>query len=134
MEYAIGFGLAALVCAFGRVSGFDRDRAFYATMVIVVATYYLLFAAMIGSSRALLLESIFAACFVALAVAGFRGNPWLVVAGLAGHGLFDFMHPFLVDNPGVPAWWPGFCLSFDVLAGLILSVLITRRPSSAVGP
>jgi hypothetical protein len=46
MEYLIGVGLALLVCAFARLVGFDRDRAFYSTMVLVVATYYILFAVM----------------------------------------------------------------------------------------
>jgi hypothetical protein len=50
MEYLIGVGLAVVVWLFATLSGFDRDRVFYPTLVIVVATYYILFAA-IGSSR-----------------------------------------------------------------------------------
>jgi hypothetical protein len=33
----------------------------------------------------------------------------------------------LIQNPGVPEWWPGFCLSFDVLAGGFLAMLLMRR-------
>jgi hypothetical protein len=32
-----------------------------------------------------------------------------------------------IQNPGVPVWWPGFCLSFDVLAGGFLAMLLMRR-------
>lgn len=131
MEYLIGIGLAIVVCAFAASVGFDRDRVFYPTLVIVIATYYILFA-VIGSSRsALALESLVATAFLALAVAGFKKNLWLIVAALAGHGVFDLFHHLLIPNPGVPVWWPGFCLSFDVLAGVFLAVLLMRRSGFA---
>jgi hypothetical protein len=128
MEYLIGALLAAGVCAFAMLAGFDRDRVFYPTLLIVIATYYILFAAMGNSTRALTIESLASAAFLILAVAGFRKSLWLVVAALAGQGVFDFFHHLVISNPGVPAWWPGFCLSFDVLAAGFLAVLLTRRP------
>src|SRR6185437_8824734 len=44
MEYLIGIGLAVVVCVFAMLAGFDRDRVLYPTLVIVVASYYVLFA------------------------------------------------------------------------------------------
>ena len=44
MEYLIGVGLAAAVCAFALLAGFDRDRVFYPNGVAVIATVYILFA------------------------------------------------------------------------------------------
>lgn len=131
MEYLIGVGLAVAVCVFATIVGFDRDRVFYPTVVIVVAHYYILFAIMGSAMQALLLESLAAGAFVALAVAGFKKSPWLIAGALAGHGVFDFFHHFFVHNPGVPAWWPGFCLSFDVLAGGYLAMLLMRRSGFA---
>jgi hypothetical protein len=128
MEYVIGVVLAVLVCAFALVSGFDRDRAFYPTVSIVVATYYILFAAMANSMQALTLELLAAGVFLVLAVAGFKKDLRLAAAALVGHGVFDFFHHQLIENPGVPVWWPGFCLSFDAFAGLFLAVLLMRRP------
>ena len=127
MEYLIGVGLAVVVCVFAMLVGFDRDRVFYPTVVIVIATYYILFAVMGGSTPALIWESVIAGAFLALAVAGFKKNLWVIVAALAGHGVFDFFHHLFIQNPGVPAWWPGFCLSFDVLAGGFLAMLLMRR-------
>jgi len=127
MEYLIGVGLAMAVCVFAWFTGFDRDRVFYPTVVAVNATYYILFAVMGGATQALVWESLIAAAFFAVAVAGFKGSAWLTVAGLAGHGVFDFFHHLLIQNPGVPVWWPGFCLSFDVLAGGFLVLLLRRR-------
>ena len=127
MEYLVGIVLAAAVCAFAKWTGFDRDRVFYPTVVIVIATYYILFAVMGISEHALLLESLAAATFLAVAVAGFKRNLWLVAAALAGHGVFDFFHHLLIENSGVPVWWPGFCLAFDVVAGGLLALQLTRH-------
>jgi hypothetical protein len=80
----------------------------------------------------LTVESTVAVGFVAVAVAGFQKNLWVVVAGLAGHGVFDFFHHGVIENPGVPVWWPGFCLSFDVVAGMFLAGLLLRRRKKAV--
>ncbi len=131
MEYVIGVVLALVVCAFATLAGFDRDRVFYPTLVPVIATYYVLFAVMGSSMRAVILESLVAAAFFALAVAGFKKNLWLTVAALVGHGVFDLFHHVFIGNPGVPVWWPGFCLSFDVLAGGFLAVLLMRRSGFA---
>jgi len=127
MEYLIGVGVAVLVCLFAMLTGFDRDRAFYSTLVVVVGHYYILFAVMASSTSALVAESLVATVFFAVAVIGFKKNMWLIVAGLAGHGVFDFFHHRLIQNPGVPIYWPGFCLSFDVLAGGLLAMLLIRR-------
>jgi hypothetical protein len=131
MEYLIGIVLAMVVCAFALLVGFDRDRVFYPTVAIVNASYYILFAVMGSSTQALVIESVAVSTFLVLAVAGFKMNLWLVVAALIGHGVFDFFHRLLIPNPGVPIWWPGFCLSFDIFAGLFLAILLMRRSGFA---
>ena len=52
-----------MVCAFAKLAGFDRDRVFYSTLLTVIATYYILFAVMGSSTRALALESLIAGAF-----------------------------------------------------------------------
>ena len=131
MEYLIGSVLAALVCVFAMVAGFDRDRVFYPTLLMPIATYYVLFAVMGRSTPALIIESLVACAFLMLALAGFKRNLWVAAGALAGHGLFDFVHHVLIHNPGVPVWWPGFCGSFDILAGGFLAVLLMNRSRSA---
>ena len=127
MEYVIGVVLAAAVCVFAMLTGFDRDRVFYPTVLVVVATYYILFAVMGSSLTALTVESLAACFFLAGAVVGFKKSLWWTAAALAGHGVLDFLHHLVIPNPGVPVWWPGFCGSFDVLAGAFLAVLLARR-------
>lgn len=124
MEYLIGAVLALSVGLSATFLGLDRDRAFYPTVMIVIASCYALFAVMGGSVHALAIESIAIVAFVGVAIAGFRTSLWLVVAALAAHGLFDFIHGHVIVNPGVPAWWPPFCLSYDVVAAAYLAWLL----------
>jgi hypothetical protein len=121
---AVGTALAVGVTLLGRVVGLDRDRAFYPTILIVIAILYDLFAVMGGSTQALLAESLVGFLFAASAVLGFKYNLWIVAAGLAGHGVFDLFHGSLISNPGVPRFWPAFCGSYDVAAGACLAWLL----------
>ena len=129
----IGLVAAVAVGIFGTTTGLDRDRAFYPVVTIVIAFYYVLFAIMGGSTQALLLDGLVAAAFVAAAVVGFKGSLWIVVAALAGHGLMDMVHHDVIANPGVPAWWPGWCLGYDVAAAAYLAWLIKRGRQRAAG-
>lgn len=126
MEYAIGAVLAVSVSIFAALVGLDRDRAFYPTVLVVIASYYGLFAVLGGSTQALIVESVVMALFVAATVLGFRRNLWIVAAALLAHGVFDGFHGAVIDNPGVPAWWPTFCLAYDVGAALCLAWLLQR--------
>lgn len=124
MALIIGLTLALAVGVIFNALRFDRDRAFYPTVMIVIAALYILFAAMGASTRTLGLESLAAVVFMVLAVYGFRSSLWLVAGALALHGVFDLVHGALIDNPGVPAWWPDFCLGYDVMAAVYLAWLL----------
>ncbi len=131
MEIFIGALLALAVSIFATVVGLDRDRAFYSTVTIVVASYYGLFAVMGGSRDALIAECAVIAGYVLIAALGFRFNPWLLVAALAGHGVFDLVHGHIIANPGVPAWWPLFCSTYDITVASYLAWLLLRRKVTA---
>jgi hypothetical protein len=119
---ALAAGLSA------RASGLDRDRAFYPTVTIVIASYYALFAAMGASTQTLMLESLVGVAFLAAAMVGFRSSLWVVVVTLGAHGVFDLIHGWIITNPGVPSWWPAFCLTYDVTAAAYLAwSLVSRR-------
>ena len=127
----VGACLAFAVGIFATMVGLDRDRAFYPTVAIVIAALYSLFAAIGGSTRALIVEAIVGVGFIALAVVGFRKSLWVVAAVLALHGVFDLVHGSFISNPGVPRWWPAFCLTYDVAAAGYLAWLIISRRSRA---
>ena len=124
MALLVGAFLALAVGLLATASGLDRDRAFYPTVTIVIASFYALFAVMGASTHALVLESLVGAVFLAVAVAGFRSSLWVVVAALAAHGIFDLVHGRVIANPGVPSWWPAFCLTYDLTAAAYLGWLL----------
>lgn len=126
MAYLIGIVLGLFVLVFARAVGLDRDRAFYPTVLAVVATYYGLFAVMSGSTDAIIAEAAAAALFFAATVIGFRRNLWIVVAGLVAHGVFDSVHEHVIANPAMPQWWPRFCGTIDVVLGVGLAWLLLR--------
>ena len=127
MEYLVGCLLSLATVVLAAVVGFARERSFYSTVLFVVATYYVLFAVMGASRRTLIIEIIIASGFFLFGIIGFKGNLWLVAAALLGHGIFDFIRPGLIANPGVPRWWPGFCLAFDVIFGGWLALQLLQR-------
>ncbi len=132
MAVSIGIGLALVVSAFASWLRLDRDRAFYPTVMMVIACIYGLFA-VIGDDGALLIEATIGLGFFALASVGFRKSLWFVVAALVGHGLFDLVHPHAIENHGVPVWWPDFCSAYDMTAGAWLALQLYRaRGQSAV--
>lgn len=134
MEYLVGALLGVGVGALGALAGLDRDRAFYPTALIVIAAYYVLFAAMGASGSVLAIEIAVALGFSLVALLGFKKSMWLVAAGIAGHGIFDFVHPLLYANPGMPVWWPGFCGSVDVVLGAWLAVRLYQGKRPEVAP
>lgn len=122
----VGSLSAVALGLFAHAVGYDRDRAFYSTVLTVVGVVYVLFAVMAGG-RGLLSEIAFFAAFAGLAVIGFKWSMWIVVVGLALHGLFDFVRHSFAAAPGAPSWWPAFCGSYDVVAALGLAALLITR-------
>jgi hypothetical protein len=131
MPVLVGVILALGVSLFATLVGLDRDRAFYSTVTIVVASYYVLFAVMGGSAASVRSEGVVMLLFVVASALGFRRNMWVVAAALCGHGLLDSVHSSLITNPGVPAWWPPFCGAYDVTAGCYLALLLSRSRLTA---
>ena len=131
MEYIVGIILALLFCGAAAWLGMDRERVFYPAVVMAVASYYLAFAVVDGRSEIMLSEVAIAAVFIAGAVAGFKGSPWIAVVALGGHGVMDGFHHLLVHNAGVPRSWPGFCCSFDVTAAVLVALVMLARARGA---
>ena len=118
--------MALAVGILATVSGMDRDRALYPVTLIAIAALYGLFGAIDGTPAVIVAEVAGMVPFAALALLGFRRSLWVVVFGLAGHGVYDLLHAHIVDDAGVPAWWPVFCLAYDVTAALYLAFLLGR--------
>jgi len=130
----VGALLAVGVATLAKFTRFDEDRSFYSTVLIIIASYYVLFAILDGSGHALVWELILAVAFSTAAIIGALFLPTLVGAGIVAHGLFDLVHDVFIENSGVPTWWPSFCASIDVLLGIwvIILTLNRSRPSCSM--
>ena len=116
--FIIGVVLAVALAIFGKLSGYEKDRSFFPTIAIVIASYYLLFATLTDSISIILIEIAVASFFMISAVWGSYRFPIVVGAVIALHGIFDFAYGYFYVNSGVPIWWPAFCAGIDIPFGL----------------
>ena len=95
----------------------------YALGLALIAAIYIGFAVADGRPRRIAVESVVAGVFVVVAAAAVTGSPWLLVLGLAGHGVKDLWQHRTHFVAGT-RWWPPFCLVVDWVAAAIIAVEI----------
>ncbi len=95
----------------------------YALGLVLIASVYIGFAVADGRWRVIAVESSVVGTFVVIAAVAVTGSPWLLVFGLAGHGLKDLWQhrsQFVANT----RWWPPFCLVVDFTVAVIIAVEI----------
>jgi hypothetical protein len=95
----------------------------YALGLAVIAFIYIGFAVGDGRWNVLAVETSVATGFLIIAAAAITGTPWLLVVGLAGHGVKDLWQhrtQFVANT----RWWPPFCLVVDFAVAAIIAVEI----------
>lgn len=95
----------------------------YALGLAVIAAIYVGFAVADGRPRVIAVETVVAFAFVVVAAAAVTATPWLLVAGLAGHGLKDLWQHRSHFVAGT-RWWPPFCMVIDVVVAAVIAVEI----------
>ena len=97
----------------------------YALSLALIAGVYIGFAVADGRPTVIAVETIVAGAFVVIAAAGVTGSAWLLVLGLAGHGLKDLWQhrSHYVANT---RWWPPFCLTVDWVAAAVIAIEIVK--------
>src|SRR3954452_1678554 len=99
-------------------------RTVYALGLPLIAAVYIGFAVADGRPHVLAVETAVASAFVVVAAAAVTGSAWLIVAGLAGHGLKDMWQHRTGFVAGT-RWWPPFCAAVDFVAAGLIAVAIT---------
>jgi hypothetical protein len=99
------------------------DATVYALGLAVIAAIYIGFAVADGRIKVIAVESGVAFAFVVIAAAAVTGTPWLLVIGLAGHGLKDLWQHRTQFVAGT-RWWPPFCMVVDFVVAAIIVVEI----------
>lgn len=105
----------------------------YAVGLSVIAAVYIGFAVADGRRHVVIVESAVALVFVVVSCMAIAGTPWLLVAGLAAHGLKDLWQ-HRVHFVANTRWWPPYCAAVDfvaaaILAGAIIAGVDFGRPS-----
>ncbi|WP_138760717.1 hypothetical protein [Modestobacter altitudinis] len=95
----------------------------YALGLPLIAAVYIGFAVADGRPHVLAVETVVMSVFVVVAAAAVTGTVWLIVAGLAGHGLKDVWQHRTQFVAGT-RWWPPFCAAVDFVAALLIAILI----------
>ena len=122
MAWGVVFGV---VQAAAPLAFFWLDAAtVYALSLPLIAAVYIGFAVADGRRHVLAVETAVASAFVVVAAAAVTGSPWLIVAGLAGHGLKDLWQHRTGFVAGT-RWWPPFCATVDFVAAGLIAVAIT---------
>ena len=105
-----------------------EPRTVYALGLALIAAIYIGFSVADGRGHVIAIESGVAALFVVVAAVGVTGSAWLLVLGLAGHGLKDLWQhrTHFVRNT---RWWPPFCATVDwVAAGILTAAILMGVP------
>ncbi len=95
----------------------------YAFGLVAIAFVYIGFAVADGRRTVLAVECTVAGIFVIIAAAAVTGSSWLMVVGLAGHGLKDLWQhrrQFVANT----RWWPPFCAVVDWTSATIVAAAI----------
>jgi hypothetical protein len=96
----------------------------YALGLAVIAPIYIgLAVGGDGRWKVIAVETGVASGFIIIAAAAITGTPWLLVIGLAGHGVKDLWQhrTHFVANT---KWWPPFCCVVDFVVAAIIAVEI----------
>jgi hypothetical protein len=120
---AIGFMAAAgAILIVRKMLPPKAEQIFYAMFLIMIASFYLAFAAYFGMATAWRLETTVVVAFVAIGLLGAR-LPVALIVGYSLHGLWDLLHELQahgahsVFEPGqltaTPLAYGVFCAAFD---------------------
>ena len=103
-------------------------KTVYALGLTLIAAVYIGFSVADGRWKVIAAESSVAGFFVVVAAVSASGSAWLLVLGLAGHGLKDLWQhrTRFVRNT---RWWPPFCATVDwVAAGILAGAILMGVP------
>jgi hypothetical protein len=95
----------------------------YALGLVFIAAVYIGFSVADGRWKVIAAETTVATVFVVVAAAAVTGPAWLLVVGLAGHGLKDLWQHRTQFVAGT-RWWPPFCAAVDWVVAAILAVAL----------
>jgi len=114
-----GVGLGGATVALMVLGGVLNQRGTWATTMVAIASFYVVFAIQSGDTLEIIVHTGLAAGF------GARTSSWILAAALLAHGIFDVFVGLVIANPA-PGWWGPFCLGIDVVLAMALATMLWR--------
>ena len=113
---AAGVGLAAVTIILSELLPPSLSSDLHAMILVFIAAAYVGFASMDGGRREMLTEFAAIALFCGVAVLGLWVWPPLLIAGYAGHAVWDTLHHPIRDfGAEIVGWYIPFCVVYDLL-------------------
>jgi hypothetical protein len=110
------------------------ERWLYSVGLLTLPSLYAWFALRAGETAVGVKEMTYGIPFVVaglvFALVSMRRSAAVVGAFWMLHGAYDLMHSRFITNAGVPAWYPVWCFSVDVVVGVYLLWLSRRVPDA----
>jgi hypothetical protein len=97
------------------------EQIFYGMFLIMIAAFYLAFAAYFGVATAWRLEAAVIVAFVAIGLLGVR-LPFALIAGYSLHGLWDLLHEFQAHG-AYAAFQPGQLTAIPLAYGVCCAAI-----------
>lgn len=121
----IGLTLAASTIAIHQMLDPHQGLELTSLLLVLIGSVYFGFALMSKETKTILLEVSVASVFVSMAVLGLWLSPWIIIAGLFLHGIWDVIHHRSNSILArVPKWYIPFCATYDWAMALYLVLVI----------
>lgn len=128
----VGAVLGGLFALLARRRGETGELRLFGLGLVVSALIYVGLALAATDARWLVVEAAGVALFAGLAWLGVQHARWWLALGWTAHVGWDVGLHLDRAQPLVGAWYPLFCVGFDlIVAGFLLSGARTTRPSRA---
>lgn len=132
IEALIGVAVGVFTIVLARI--IRGQRWLYAIGLLTLPSLYASFALQAGEPAVGVKEMIYGIPFIVVglvfAFVSVRKSALVVGAFWILHALYDLTHSQFFTNAGVPAWYPVWCFSVDVVVGAYLLWLSRRIPNA----
>jgi hypothetical protein len=121
-EALAGTALAVATCVLLALLPLEWARGAVSNLLTLIGAIYVGFA-LTSKGRLNVFKQI-AGCvfFVAFALLGLWMSWWFLVAGLALHGVWDYLHRGKHGHGVVPKWYVPFCALYDWVVAIFVAV------------
>lgn len=116
---------AGVVLALPYIRYARRRRRVLGYGLIAAAAIYVVFAAVAGDVRAVLVEIVGLGAFAGIAVIGIRRSANILALGWVAHVAWDVLFHSMTHSGYAPWWYPAACIGFDL--AVAADVLRTKK-------